>query len=367
VLISPSAYKGSISPKDVALAIASGVKLALPDADLILAPVADGGDGTMDVLKESLSCEYQYLFANDALGVEHECPYLLGADFVMLELSAICGLGQLGERRAALTASTYGLGQAIAQVLKFGLEVNNIFVTVGGSASTDGGAGALAALGFRFLDEDEEEISLGGGELVKLRSIAVGATRTLLDRMPSIKIITDVDNPLLGKYGAARIYAPQKGANAADVEILENGLSNFAAILEDLTGRQAKDLLGAGAAGGTAFGLNCALGAEIVAGAPALGKLIDLEAEVQKADLVFTGEGALDAQSLMGKATGHLRDLCAKHKKPLFIVPAFVDPNFDWRLHGVAGVRQALVGGRVATEQDICVAAEGLLCESKSD
>jgi glycerate kinase len=211
-----------------------------------------------------------------------------------------------------MTAHTFGFGELLKDAALHPL-TQRIIATVGGSASTDGGVGALCALGFNFYDESNEEIGLGGSALLQLRkidsSLAVTAPRG------GVFVLTDVTNPLLGPKGAAHIFAPQKGANSAEIEILESALQNFANVVDGVA-----DAPGTGAAGGTAFGLATLWGAQIQSGASYLFDALRITKEVESADLVITGEGALDSQSWDGKVIGTLAGITQSAGKNLWAI-----------------------------------------------
>jgi glycerate 2-kinase len=212
--------------------------------------------------------------------------------------------------------------------------MKDVVICVGGSASTDGGAGLLSALGARFLDRDGNPLVPGGGALLQIASCDLH----MLARWSEVRfrVATDVISPLLGVSGAAEVFAPQKGANQAQVIWLDAALAKYDDVLEQSSGRRVRSTPGSGAAGGTAFGLACALGAEIMPCFAWLSRLLRLEEKIAASDLVITAEGCLDHQSITGKATGELAKLCLVRGKPLWVVPAVVEPNLDWRRHHIA-------------------------------
>ncbi|GAA2521880.1 glycerate kinase [Rarobacter incanus] len=334
VVIAPDSFKGTMPAPVAARAIARGWADEFPADVITVIPMADGGEGTLEVLAAGvagarlvgeprtpqagpgpgpwLACPGDpFVDAGAAAPPRNTAPTpggsAAGEDTVgVVELAACCGLG-LYDPPAPLTANTYGLGQTIARALAGG--ATRLIVALGGSASTDGGVGALVALGARMLDA-------GGGELVpspeKLRELGeldLSDVRISAD----IEVLTDVTNPLLGAAGAAATFAPQKGADASQVAVLEAGLRHLANVLErqGLAAADAAKRPGAGAAGGTAFGLATALGARIRPGAPTLAILSGLDAAIGRADVVITGEGQLDATSWAGKVAGEVHRLAA--------------------------------------------------------
>jgi glycerate kinase len=343
----------------VADAIAAGIRSKNPQAEIIFAPLADGGDGTIDVVRECLGGEFVNCDAVDAIGRSHPTHWLNVNGTFFLELSTICGLALLGAAmRAPLLASTYGLGQVLKG--SFDHSPKKIFITVGGSASTDGGAGALQALGAKLLDKNDRELSRGGMALCQLERIDLSAISTIY-REIEIEVLVDVNNPLLGADGAAKVFSAQKGASLKQIEILEAGLTRFADRMEETIGRQMREVPGIGAAGGTPFGLAMGLGAGIISGAHRIADLTGLEKKIESCDLVISGEGRFDRQSLMGKATGLLVELCRKHGRPLRLIAASVDPEFSWENDHIEQVVACVSSARFAELGDIARAAQGLI------
>ncbi|MBX9879001.1 MAG: glycerate kinase [Candidatus Obscuribacterales bacterium] len=332
ILIAPSAFKGTMSPVTVARAIEAGLIESAIDCRIELTPLADGGDGTLECLHYALGGNFEQVDCQGPIGEVHTASWLQLPDCAVVELATCCGLGLIEPERKALSAHTFGLGEALLDCLKKGQ--NNIVVTLGGSASTDGGSGALRALGAKFFDENKSEVSLGGRHLGQIVSCDLSA----LQKIESLKIAVDVQNPLLGAIGAAKIFAPQKGADASAVQQLEMGLSRFADVLESSTGKHMRDVPGVGAAGGTAFGLAVALNAQLISGFHWLSQLLDLERKTQWADLVISAEGKLDRQSLSGKASGELAALCKNACKKLIVAAAVIDNDCNWRASGITEV-----------------------------
>ena len=301
VVIAPDKFKGSLSAPQVAAAVAAGLREVVPDVEAIEAPVADGGDGTLDAALSAGFTRVPIQVAGPT-GEPVDTAYAVRDEVAVVELADACGLNRLpGGQLAALTASSGGLGQLVRAALDAGCR--RIVLGIGGSASTDGGAGMLAELGVRLLDADGAPLPPGGGALERLDRVdlsglhpAVGSTEVLL--------ASDVDNPLLGPTGAAEVYGPQKGASPADVQVLERGLSQLVTVLvEELPNvKDAASAPGAGAAGGVGFAALALLGAQPRPGIDLLLELIDFQARLPGADLVVTGEGSLDVQTLHGKA-----------------------------------------------------------------
>ena len=279
--------------------MAEGVRSVRPDAHVELHPVADGGEGTLDALHAARGGTFRRAAVTDPTGRLASAPLLvLAGGTVVLEMAAASGHG--GEPRArpsALDASSYATGELIRAA--GGRRSRTIVVGVGGSASTDGGTGAAAALGWRFLDRRGRELPLGGGALSRLAAIDGDAR---LELPNPIVGACDVTNPLLGERGAARAFAPQKGASQAEVEILAAGLETLAARIERDLGLSVARLPGAGAGGGMGAGLLAFLDAELRPGFDVVAEATGLARAISTADLVLTGEGRLDEQTLEGKA-----------------------------------------------------------------
>ncbi|HEY9789776.1 MAG TPA: glycerate kinase [Candidatus Obscuribacterales bacterium] len=327
ILIAPTAFKGTLSPQMVARAIEDGVVQAggRPPVQIgieiesIILPLADGGDGTLETVYQSSQGRLHDEQVLGATGKPVHARWLQLDRQALVELASCCGIGLLSvDQLNPLQASTYGLGQMICRCREFGMETIN--VALGGSASTDGGMGALRAIGVCFFDRDGKEIDeSGGAALSTVRDVDVTGARWLT-RESKLRVLTDVHNPLLGAQGAAHVFAPQKGASSSQVDILESAMQQYADVLEQSTGKRLRDVPGAGAAGGTAFGLACCLDAEIASGFQWLAGIAGLEDKLRQCDLVITGEGRFDSQSLSGKVTGELLKLCRQYNKPLWVV-----------------------------------------------
>ena len=299
VVLAPDKFKGSLTAYEVADAVAAGMRDALPELETILLPVADGGDGTVAA---ALSAGFDKIIVDTVgpTGEPVQAPYALQDNRAVVELAAVVGLTMLpGGRLDPMRSSTYGLGLVIADAIRRG--ARTIVLGLGGSASTDGGAGMIQALGARLTDSAGDPIPQGGGALEDLASIDLAALRETLGST-SVIVASDVDNPLLGPYGAAAVFGPQKGAEPAHVAALEQGLRHWSALVAQATGHNDAERPGAGAAGGVGFAALALLNATIRPGIELILELIDFDHRVVGADLVVTGEGSLDDQSLAGKA-----------------------------------------------------------------
>lgn len=306
VLIAPDSFKGSLSSVAVAHALATGWRRVRVGDELHLVPLADGGEGTLDALLAAGGWQALPAAAEDPLGRPVEARFLrddAGRRRAVVELAAASGLSLVAaEERDALRASTFGTGQVLAAAI--GLGCREIRLGVGGSATTDGGAGLLAALGARFLDGTGAEVPPGGAGLERLASIDLAGLSPVLGEV-SLTIASDVTNPLLGEHGAAATYGPQKGATPDEVRRLERALTHYADIFEATTGRVVRDVPGAGAAGGTTAGLLAIADRfRALAVRPGVGEVMALagfDTALRASDLVLTGEGRVDTQTRFGK------------------------------------------------------------------
>ncbi len=300
VVVAPDKFKGTLTAAQVAAHVAAGLDRASPGLTTIQVPVADGGDGTVDAAE---AAGYRRV----ELGVRGPTGTPVTASFALLDGTAIiesaqaCGLTRLpGGMLAPLTATSRGVGELILAAVR--MRAKRIVLGLGGSACTDGGAGLVTALGGRLLDASGTELPPGGAALVRLDRIDVSRLRDLSSTGTEFVVATDVDNPLLGPCGAAAVYAPQKGASPQDVTRLEEGLARWADVTEQAFGFGKRDEPGAGAAGGLGFAALGFLGATVQPGIELLLDLLSFPAHLSGARLVVTGEGALDEQTLHGKA-----------------------------------------------------------------
>jgi glycerate 2-kinase len=335
VVIAPDSFKGSLPARDAAEAIAAGWRTERPQDTLVLLPQADGGEGTLDAIA-----------ASNPFAVRHEVGDVTGPDgrptpgewlelpggVAVVELAQCSGLPLMAAPDAT-GATTRGLGEVIRAALDAG--ATSVVIGLGGSASTDAASGALTALGLRLLDARGEPIADGGGALATIASI----DRSVLLSPDAVTLLTDVDAPLLGPRGAAAVFGPQKAATPAQVVELEAALSHFATLFGG-----DPDAPGAGAAGGSAWGFATAWGAVIIPGADHVAELSRLSAVVPTADLLLTGEGRFDAQSLRGKVVGQLIRRAARSGVRVGVIAGQVDIHADvWTasLTGLAGSADA--------------------------
>jgi len=298
IVVAPDKFKGSLPATQVAAAIAAGLHAGRPGAEVVTIPVADGGEGTVDAAVAA-GFERVPVTAAGPAGDPVRASYARRGEVAVVELAGVCGLARLpGGRPAPLTASSFGAGEVLRAALEAG--GRRIVLGVGGSASTDGGAGLLQALGARVLDTCGEPVRPGGAGLREVAALDLtGLHRALYPA--EIILAADVDNPLTGPDGAAEVYGPQKGASPAEVAALDAGLRRWAAVVAAAVGRDWSRTPGAGAAGGVGFAALAVLGATRRPGIELVLDLAGFETALDGADLVITGEGSLDAQSLAGK------------------------------------------------------------------
>jgi glycerate kinase len=322
VVVAPDKFEGSLTAGQAADAIAAGLARARPDAEVVRLPLGDGGAGTLDAL---LAAGFRRVpvAATGPTGEPVAAAIAVAGERAFVEMAEASGLKRLpGGRRAPLEAGTYGTGELVAAALDQG--AGEVVLGIGGSATTDGGAGMAAALGARFLDQDGAELPPGGAALLRLARIDPSGLDPRLRRV-RVTVASDVDNPLVGPEGAAHVYGPQKGAGPDDVLLLDSALRRYARVLADDLGLDLAATPGAGAAGGLGAGAMAFLGAELRPGIELVLELIGFDQVVAGADLVVTGEGRLDAQSLRGKAPVGVARAAAAHGVPVVAVAGAVE------------------------------------------
>ena len=302
VVIAPQSFKGSISALDAARAMEEGVLRAVPHAETVLVPVADGGDGTLETLVEATGGVIRSATVTGPIGkaVTAEWGALGDGQTAVIEMARTSGLALLSfTERDPLRATTYGLGEAIREAFDAGFR--SFIVGIGGSATNDGGAGMAQALGVRLLDETGKDLPPGGAALADLRSIDMSGLdeRAIGARF---SVACDVSNPLTGPEGASAVYGPQKGATPDMVEQLDAALSNLARVVERDIGASIDTVPGSGAAGGLGGGMMAFLGGSLRAGVDIVLDHVGLDEKLEGADLVITGEGQLDFQTIYNKA-----------------------------------------------------------------
>jgi glycerate kinase len=311
VLIAPDKFKDALDAEVVAAALAAGVRDARPDAEIECCPLGDGGEGTGRILARALGAEERCAGVVDPLGRERRARWWLRAEerLAIVEMAEASGLALLAPaQRDALRTSSYGTGQLLRAAADAGC--THVLLCVGGSATVDGGAGCLQALGWQFVDMAGAPLSgrMCGGVLCGVAALRPPAERSAL----AIDILCDVDNPLLGARGAAPVFGPQKGASAAGVEELERGLAHWADVLERCCGHDVRALAGGGAAGGIAAGLVAACGARLRPGFDEVAGRVELRGKLAGCELCLTGEGRIDEQTAGGKVVAGVARLAAE-------------------------------------------------------
>ncbi|MBU6490184.1 MAG: glycerate kinase [Burkholderiales bacterium] len=329
VVVAPDSFKGSLSAQEVAQAIAQGVKRALPDAQVRLCPMADGGEGTLDAMLAK-GGERRLLRVHGASQVEREAAAgLLPDGSAIVETAEVVGITDAVAMQTEVEArSTRGMGEAIALLLDAG--ARRFFVALGGSSTNDGGAGLLVGLGMKLLDAEGRELEPTPRALGALARVDASGLDARLAQA-SFVAMSDVDNPLTGEHGATAVFGPQKGVKADRIDAFDAILAHFAELAEAALGRRARDLPGAGAAGGLGFALHL-LGARFEPGAEVVAAQVGLDAALEHADWLITGEGRSDAQTLHGKAPF----IACRHARaagvPATLLSGGVDPNALARL-----------------------------------
>ena len=336
VLMAPDGFGGTLSPAQAAAALADGWRRAAPADEVDLAPLSDGGPGFVDVLATALpDAERRALTVEDALARPVRADLLLHGSTAYVESAQACGLHLLSEgERDPLRSTTYGVGQLLLAALDAG--ATRVVVGLGGSATNDGGAGLLAALGLQRLDASGDQLAPGGVALRELDRLSGEAD----PRLSGVELVaaSDVESPLLGLYGASAVFGPQKGASREDVALLDGALTRWADVLEAHLGVAVRDRPGAGAAGGLGAAL-FALGATMQPGIALVQEAVGLEQRVARAELVVTGEGRFDSQSLVGKVVSGVARTAGEHAVPCVVLAG--DVQLGRREAAAAGVEQA--------------------------
>lgn len=341
ILISPNAMKGSLTAFQFANAIAEGLLIADPDLQVDTLPIADGGDGTAEILVNYLKGEFIYTRVHDPIGriIDSRFGWIEEMKTAIIELADASGMKLISsEERNPMAASTYGTGELIVAALNRGAV--KIILGLGGSATVDGGVGLLNALGGRILDKRKNGIKPGGDGLMEIDEIVFDQIHPLLANC-KFEIITDVSNPLLGHEGAAAVFGPQKGASAEQVEMLEKGLTNLNQIILRQTGTDYSFLPGLGAAGGAALPLVAFLGGTIVPGAEYILDCLEFGKHLLSSDLVFTGEGSIDAQTLNGKGPMAVASRARKMGIPVIALGGSISGEADSQFDALFSVINA--------------------------
>jgi len=339
IVIAPDSFKGSLKSPEVAQAMAVGVRVAVPDAEIVILPVGDGGEGTLDALVTATGGAFETHRVSGPLGepVTARLGLLGDGETVFVEMAEASGLSLLSAaERDPCRTSTYGTGELIRAALATGRK--RLLIGIGGSATNDGGAGALQALGVRLLDAAGRELPAGGAALQQLSAIDLDGFR--VPDGVEVVVACDVTNPLTGPEGASAIYGPQKGASPKDVTHLDAALAHYAVITTAKLGKEWKDSPGAGAAGGLGFALLAFLGARLERGVQLVLDVVQFDSHLDGADLVLTGEGRIDRQTTeYGKTLTGIGGRAQRAGVPVLALAGSVaDDLGDYRQAGICGV-----------------------------
>jgi glycerate kinase len=362
IVVAMDSWKGSLDAAAACAAAARGVRRAAPGAEIDLCPLADGGEGTAAVVHAAAGGEWVEREVTGPLPDSRvRAAYLWipsRRPTAVIDLAAASGLTLVArERLDPLRATTFGTGELMADAIARG--ARRIWLALGGSATVDGGAGAAAALGWRFVDGEGRALPLGGGALERLEALVAPAGRDG-GAAARITALCDVENRLLGERGAARVFGPQKGASASDVDRLERGLDRVARVVRDRLGIDLTALAGGGAAGGAGAGAVAFLGARLRRGAGVVLRISRFDARLRGADLVITGEGRLDAQSLDGKVVSAVAKAAARRGTPVAAIAGRVDLDAAVaRAHGIQEI--AAAAPRELADAEALARAEALL------
>jgi len=343
IVIAPDSYKGSASSSDIATWIESGIHSVIPDCETIKIAIGDGGEGSLDAVLQAGFTAHS-VEVSGPLGNPVSALIAIKGDTALIEMAQASGLSQLpGGAKDALNASSFGTGQLILAALEKG--ATKIILAIGGTATTDAGAGALVALGAKLLDASDKVIAPGGAALNSCASIDTSGLDSRLAKI-SFTLASDVSNPLLGVNGAARVFSPQKGASPDQVEVLERSLSHFAC----LVGGKFASAPGAGAAGGFGFMAFAFLRAQATSGIDLILDLVDFDSHLVGADLVITGEGRFDSQSVQGKAPWGILQRAEKLSIPTYLLCGDADTHQGSRYKGIYTLTS------IETNIDKCIA-----------
>lgn len=327
-ILVPDSFKGTLSAIEVCNIMKSSIKNLYKDANIISVPVADGGEGTVDAFLYALGGEKKSIWVSDAFNEQKILAHyaMLKDDIAVIEMAACAGLPLVKNRLEPDKTTTFGVGELIIDAVNNGAK--KIILGLGGSATNDGGCGMAAALGVKFKDEQYQEFIPTGGTLSQIYKIDMN---NIYPKIKDIEFISmcDVDNPLCGKLGASAVFAPQKGADEDMVKLLDEGLAHLAKIIKRDLHIEVKDIKGAGAAGGLGAGSIAFLQSKLTKGIDVVLDTINFDELVSKADIVFTGEGKFDSQSLHGKVVMGVANRSQKYKTPVIVVTGAIGENIQ--------------------------------------
>lgn len=327
-ILVPDSFKGTLSAIEVCNIMKSSIKNLYKDANIISVPVADGGEGTVDAFLYALGGEKKSIWVSDAFNEQKILAHyaMLKDDIAVIEMATCAGLPLVKNRLEADKTTTFGVGELIIDAVNSGAK--KIILGLGGSATNDGGCGMASALGVKFKDEQDQEFIPTGGTLSQIYKIDMN---NIYSKIKDVEFISmcDVDNPLCGKLGASAVFAPQKGADEDMVKLLDEGLAHLAKIIKRDLHIEVKDIKEAGAAGGLGAGSIAFLQSKLTKGIDVILDTINFDELVSKADIVFTGEGKFDSQSLHGKVVMGVANRSQKYKTPVIVVTGAIGENIQ--------------------------------------
>lgn len=327
-ILVPDSFKGTLSAIEVCNIMKSSIKNLYKDANIISVPVADGGEGTVDAFLYALGGEKKSVWVSDAFNEQKILAYyaMLKNDIAVIEMAACAGLPLVKDRLEPDKTTTFGVGELIIDAINNGAK--KIILGLGGSATNDGGCGMAAALGVKFKDEQDQEFIPTGGTLSQIYKIDMN---NIYSKIKDVEFVSmcDVDNPLCGRLGASAVFAPQKGADEDMVKLLDEGLAHLAKIIKRDLHIEVKDIKGAGAAGGLGAGSIAFLQSKLTKGIDVILDTIKFDELVSKADIVFTGEGKFDSQSLHGKVVMGVANRSQKYKTPVIVATGAIGENIQ--------------------------------------
>lgn len=327
-ILVPDSFKGTLSAIEVCNIMKSSIKNLYEDANIISVPVADGGEGTVDAFLYALGGEKKSVWVSDAFNEQKILAHyaMLKDDIAIIEMATCAGLPLVKNRLEPDKTTTFGVGELIIDAINSGAK--KIILGLGGSATNDGGCGMAVALGVKFKDEQDQEFIPTGGTLSQIYKIDMN---NIYSKIKDVEFISmcDVDNPLCGRLGASAVFAPQKGADEDMVKLLDEGLAHLAKIIKRDLHIEVKDIKGAGAAGGLGAGSIAFLQSKLTKGIDVILDTINFDELVSKADIVFTGEGKFDSQSLHGKVVMGVANRSQKYKTPVIVVTGAIGENIQ--------------------------------------
>lgn len=343
-VIMPDSFKGTMSSLEVCQIIAERVQAFYPACETVTIPVADGGEGTIDCFVEAVAAEPVEVDVKGPYFEPLAARYARHGQTTIIEMAQTAGLPLVEDRRNPALTTTYGTGELILHAVQAGC--TEIVIGLGGSCTNDAGTGAAAALGVRFLDQTGNAFIPTGGTLSRVHAIDVRAARTLLANC-HVTAMCDIDNPMFGPEGAATVFSPQKGADPDMVAELDHNLQHLATVIERDLGLDVSHLPGAGAAGAMGAGIVAFLGGELKSGIQSVLDLVEFEKQLEGADLVITGEGKIDGQSLRGKVVAGIAERARKQSVPVLVIVGAIgeeaEKAYDLGVSAIFSINRAAI------------------------